>query len=78
MKNNAHTKYATIIWRIIKFFYNKNVFSKLQGGFMTNTICKTMISIAIIIAMIVAININKSMEPLWALLLIVPIWSKYF
>lgn len=74
MKNNALTKYATIIWQIIKIFYNKNVFSRLQGGFMTNAICKTIISVTIIIAIIFAINVTKDISSLWALILVLPIW----
>lgn len=74
MKNNSPTKYTTIILQIIKIFYNKNVFSRLQGGFMTNTICKTIISVTIIIAIIVAINVTKDINSLWALVFVPPIW----
>lgn len=55
-----------IILTNCKNIYNKNVFSRLQGGFMTNTICKTIISVAIIIAVIITIKVTKKINSLWA------------
>lgn len=41
---------------------------------MTNAICKTIISVTIIIAIIFAINVTKDISSLWALILVLPIW----